>query len=68
MSSELTDDDIRELQFVDPDATVMTSLVNSDTETASSDSDTEEQADLPEPLTALFNPTLNPTLRKHFTD
>lgn len=58
LSSELTDDDIRELQVVGPDAAVLTSLENSDTDTASSGSDAEEQQDLPEPLTALFDTTL----------
>lgn len=58
LSSELTDDDIRELQVVVPRAAVLTSLENSDMETASSDTDTEEQQDLPGPLTALFNTTL----------
>ena len=43
---------------MDPGAAVLTSLENSDMETASSDTDTEEQQDLPEPLTALFNTTL----------
>ncbi|KAI4799462.1 hypothetical protein KUCAC02_016927 [Chaenocephalus aceratus] len=54
----LTDDDIRELRDVDPGAAVLTSLENSDTETASSDIDSEEHPDLPEPLTALFDATL----------
>lgn len=64
LSSALTDDDIRELQVVDPGAAVLTSLENSDTDTASSDTDTDEHRDLPEPLTALFNTTH----RKHFID
>jgi len=55
--SVLTDDDIRELLVVDPGAAVLTSLENSDTDTASSDSD-EEHSDLPEPLTASFDTTL----------
>lgn len=55
--SVLTDDDIRELQVVDPCAAVLTSLENSDTDTASSDTDSEEHPDLPEPLTALFDVT-----------
>ncbi|KAI4819323.1 hypothetical protein KUCAC02_004575, partial [Chaenocephalus aceratus] len=54
----LTDDDIRELRDVDPGAAVLTSLENSDTDTASSDTDSEEHPDLPEPLTALFDATL----------
>ena len=37
LSLELTDDDIRELQVGDQGAAVLTSLENSDTETASSD-------------------------------
>ncbi|KAG1925610.1 protein ALP1-like [Pimephales promelas] len=36
---------------------VLTSLENSDTDTASSDTDSEEHPDLPEPLTALFDET-----------
>lgn len=36
----------------------LTSLENSDTDTASSDTDSEEHPDLPEPLTALFDVTL----------
>ncbi|KAI9514557.1 hypothetical protein NQZ68_032198 [Dissostichus eleginoides] len=56
--SMLTDDDIRELRDVDPGAAVLTSLENSDTDTASSDTDSEEHPDLPEPLTALFDATL----------
>lgn len=47
----LTDDDVRELQVVDPEAAVLTSLENSDTDAASSD-DEEEHPDLPDPLTA----------------
>ena len=54
---ELTDDDIEELRIIAPEAAILTSLENSDTDTASSNSDTEEHADLPEPLTALFNIT-----------
>ncbi|KAK1898363.1 Hexokinase-1 [Dissostichus eleginoides] len=54
----LTDDDIRELRDVAPGAAVLTSLENSDTDTASSDTDSEEHPDLPEPLTALFDATL----------
>ncbi len=53
--SVLTDNDIWELQVVDRDAAVLTSLENSDMDTASSDNDEEEDPDLPEPLTALFN-------------
>lgn len=56
--SVLTDDDILELQVVDPCAAVLISLENSDTDTASSDTDSEEHPDLPEPLTALFDVTL----------
>lgn len=37
---------------------VLTSLENSDTDTASSDTDSEEHPDLPEPLTSLFDVTL----------
>uniref|UniRef100_A0A1A8G6W1 Zinc finger PHD-type domain-containing protein n=1 Tax=Nothobranchius korthausae TaxID=1143690 RepID=A0A1A8G6W1_9TELE len=54
----LTDDDILELKAVEPEAAVLTSMDNSDTDTASSDTDTEEQTGLPEPLTALFDTTL----------
>ena len=54
----MTDDDIRQLQVVDPGVAVLTSLENSDTDTASSDPDSEELPDLPEPLTALFDATL----------
>lgn len=53
--SVLTDEDIRDLQVVAPDAAVLTSLENSDTDTASSDNDEEVHQDLPEPLTTLFN-------------
>lgn len=42
---------------MDPNAAVLTSLEISDTDTASSDTDTDEHRDLPEPLTALFNTT-----------
>lgn len=56
--SVLTDNDIRELWDVYPGAAVLTSLENSDTDTASSDSDSEEHPDLPESLTALFDATL----------
>ncbi|XP_060799821.1 uncharacterized protein LOC132901441 isoform X2 [Neoarius graeffei] len=52
---ELTDDDINELRIMAPGAAVLTSMDNSDTDTASSDSGTEEDEDLPEPLTSLFN-------------
>ncbi|XP_030253461.1 uncharacterized protein LOC115569598 [Sparus aurata] len=54
----LTDEDIQELRDVYPGAAVLTSLDNSDTDTASSDTDSEEHPDLPEPLTALFDTTL----------
>lgn len=37
---------------------MLTSLENSDTDTASSDTDSEEHLDLPEPLTAVFDATL----------
>lgn len=40
-----------------PSTTVLTSLENSDMDTASSNSDNEEHVDLPEPLTALFSLT-----------
>jgi len=54
----LTDDDIKELiKIIAPDAAVLTSIENSDTDTAS-DTDTEEHSNLPEPLTALFDGTL----------
>ncbi len=53
----LTDDDIQELQIIAPGAAVLTSLENSDTDTASN-TDTEEHSNLPEPLTALFDGTL----------
>lgn len=53
----LTDDDIKELQIIAPGAAVLTSLENSDTDTAS-DTDTEEHSNLPEPLTVLFDGTL----------
>ena len=43
--SVLTDDDIRELQVVDPGVAVLTSLENSDPLTASSDPDSEELPD-----------------------
>ena len=43
---------------MDPGVAVLTSLENSDTDTASSDPDSEELPDLPEPLTALFDATL----------
>ncbi|KAI4830376.1 hypothetical protein KUCAC02_002008, partial [Chaenocephalus aceratus] len=58
LNTVLTDDDIRELRDVDPGAAVLTSLEHSDTDTASSDTDSEEHPDLPEPLTALFDATL----------
>lgn len=58
ISSELTDDDLKELCVVVPDAAVLTSMDNSDTDTASSDNDTDDRPDLPELLTALYDPTL----------
>lgn len=50
---ELTDDDTERLRIVSPSTAVLTSLENSDTDTASSNTDTEKHIDLPEPLTTL---------------
>lgn len=55
LSSALTDDDILELKVVAPDAAVLTSFEDSDTDTASEDTDDDEQPGMPEPLTALFS-------------
>ncbi|XP_073334198.1 uncharacterized protein [Pagrus major] len=51
----LTDDDIRELKVIAPNAVVLTSFEDSDTDTASEDTDDEEQQGMPEPLTSLFS-------------
>lgn len=56
---ELTDEDIQELYSIAPDAAVLTSIENSDTDTASeSELELEHPPELPGPLTALYNPTL----------
>lgn len=54
---ELTDEDIQELYSIAPDAAVLTSIENSDTYTAS-ESVLEHPPELPEPLTALYEPML----------
>ncbi|KAK7895769.1 hypothetical protein WMY93_021094 [Mugilogobius chulae] len=57
---ELTDEDILELRLISPDAAVLTSIENSDTDTAS-ECELEDLAahpELPDPLTALYDPTL----------
>lgn len=56
----LTDEDIMELHEIAPHAAALTSLENSDTDTASSGSDTEteEELCLPDPLTALYDSSL----------
>lgn len=66
--SALTDEDIRELHNVEPDAVVLTSMENSDTETASSDNNEEEHPGLPEPLTALFNASYRGLLPQELHD
>lgn len=58
---ELTDEDLLELRSVAPDAAILTSIEGSDTDTASESEQIEDPEELPEPLTALFEPTLNPT-------
>lgn len=55
LSLALTDDDIRELKALAPNAAVLTSFEDSDTDTASEDTNDEEQPGMPEPLTALFS-------------
>lgn len=54
---ELTDGDIEELYLIAPDAAVLTSIENSDTDTAS-ESELEHPSEFPEPLTALYDPML----------
>ncbi|XP_074503223.1 uncharacterized protein LOC141774446 isoform X2 [Sebastes fasciatus] len=55
--AELTDGDIQELHLIAPDAAVLTSMESSDTDTAS-DSEPDDPPELPEPLTAMYDPTL----------
>lgn len=55
---ELTDEDILELRSIAADAAVLTSIENSDTDTASQCELEEDPPELPDPLTALYDPTL----------
>lgn len=43
---------------MEPDAAMLTSSKNSDTDTASSDTETKRHPDIPELLTVLFDPAL----------
>ncbi len=54
---ELTDGDFQELYSIAPDAAILTSMEHSDTDTAS-ECEPEDRLELPEPLPAIYDPTL----------
>ena len=59
LTLDLTDEDLLELRTLAPDAAVLTSFENSDTDTASETEEEKEQLEeLPEPLASMYDPTL----------